>query len=155
MPEIQGVIHSLVGVAGCWDSNGDGIGDFEGIGKHLDDLADMGMSELRFQQVTRFDDDFQWYGLVALDWFDVDPVFGTMADFDRLMADCRARDFAIMVMAVPEYLGWHHPPTRTRTRSGWSCCAGHPTRSRRGRRAPPDGLTIVSTGSYRLVRLGG
>ena len=101
-----------VTVAGCWDSNGDGIGDFEGIRRHLDDLVDMGITGLRFQQVTRFDDDFEWYGLVAQDWFDVDPVYGTMADFDRLLADCRARDLAIMVMAVPEYLGWRHPDYR-------------------------------------------
>ena len=98
-----------VTVAGCWDSNGDGIGDFEGIRRHLDDLVGMGITGLRFQQVTRFDDDFEWYGLVAQDWFDADPVYGTMADFDRLMADCRARDFTTMVMAVPEYLGWRHP----------------------------------------------
>ena len=98
-----------VTVAGCWDSNGDGIGDFEGIRRHLDYLIDMGISGLRFQHVTRFEDDFEWFGLVAQDWFDVDPVYGTMADFDRLMADCRARDFALMVMAVPEYLGWRHP----------------------------------------------
>ena len=98
-----------VTVAGCWDSNGDGIGDFEGIRRHLDELIDMGITGLRFQHVTRFDGDFEWYGLVAQDWFDVDPVYGTMADFERLMADCRARDFAIMVMAVPEYLGWCHP----------------------------------------------
>ena len=98
-----------VTVAGCWDSNGDGIGDFEGIRRHLDELIDMGITGLRFQHVTRFDDDFEWFGLVAQDWFDVDPVYGTMADFERLMADCRARDFKIMVMAVPEYLGWRHP----------------------------------------------
>ena len=98
-----------VTVAGCWDSNGDGIGDFEGIRRHLDELVEMGISGLRFQHVTRFDDDFEWFGLVAQDWFDVDPAYGTMADFDRLMADCRARDVAIVVMAVPEYLGWRHP----------------------------------------------
>ena len=39
----------------AWDANGDGIGDFE------------------------------WYGLVAQDWFDVDPLYGTMKDFDRLI----------------------------------------------------------------------
>ncbi len=98
-----------VTVAGCWDSNGDGIGDFEGIRRHLGELVEMGISGLRFQHVTRFGDDFEWFGLVAQDWFDVDPVYGTMADFDRLVADCRARDVALMVMAVPEYLGWRHP----------------------------------------------
>lgn len=96
-------------VAGAWDSNGDGIGDFEGIRQHLDQLVAMGMSGLRFQQVTRFDDDFEWSGLVAQDWFDVDPRYGTLADFDRLVADCRGRDLKIMVMAVPEYVGWQHP----------------------------------------------
>ena len=98
-----------VTVAGSWDSNGDGIGDFEGIRQHLDDLVAMGVSGLRFQQITRFDDDFEWYGLVAQDWFDVDPLYGTMKDFERLMNGCQERDIAVMVMAVPEYLGWQHP----------------------------------------------
>jgi hypothetical protein len=98
-----------VTVAGAWDSNGDGIGDFEGIRQHLGDLVGMGMSGLRFQQVTRFDDDFEWSGLVAQDWFDVDRRYGTLADFERLAADCAARDIRLMVMAVPEYVGWHHP----------------------------------------------
>ena len=69
----------------------------------------MGMTGLRLQQVTRFDDDFEWFGLLAKDWFDVDPLYGTKADFDRLMADFRERDIAIIAMAVPEYLGWNHP----------------------------------------------
>lgn len=98
-----------VTVAGAWDSNGDGIGDFEGIRQHLDYLIDMGISGIRFQQVTRFDDDFEWFGLVAQDWFDVDPLYGTLEDFDRLVADCRKKDFKLLVMAVPEYTGWHHP----------------------------------------------
>ena len=66
----------------AWDSNGDGLGDFEGIRIHLDYLIDMGISGLLLRQVTRFDDDFQWAGLVAQDWFEVDPLYGTMDDFD-------------------------------------------------------------------------
>ena len=42
-----------VTVAGCWDSNGDGICDFEGIRRHLDELIEMGITGLRFQHVTR------------------------------------------------------------------------------------------------------
>jgi glycosidase len=96
-------------VATAWDSNGDGFGDFEGIRQHLDYLVDMGISGLLLKQVTRFDDDFEWAGLVAQDWFDVDPLYGTIEDFDRLARDCETRDFKLLVMAVPEYLGWHHP----------------------------------------------
>jgi glycosidase len=95
--------------AGAWDSNGDGIGDFEGIRLHLDYLVKMGISGIWLIHVTRFDDDFEWHGLVAQDWFDVDPLYGTMADFDRLMSDCAKRDFKIILTSVPEYVGWHHP----------------------------------------------
>ena len=98
-----------VTVAGSWDSNGDGIGDFEGIRQNLDDLQAMGMTGLRLHQVTRFGDDYEFNGLVSQDWFDTDPLFGTMDDFNRLMAECHKRDIPIIVMAVPEYLGWHHP----------------------------------------------
>ena len=98
-----------ISVARAWDVNGDGFGDFEGIRQHLDYLVDMGMSGLLLKQVTKFGDDFEWGGLVAQDWFDVDPRYGTLADFDRLAADCAERDVNLLAMAVPEYLGWHHP----------------------------------------------
>jgi hypothetical protein len=64
---------------------------------------------MRFQHVGKYGDDYGYSGLVMQDWFDVDPNYGTMADFDRLMADCKARDMRIMMMVVPEYVGWHHP----------------------------------------------
>jgi glycosidase len=96
-------------VAKAWDSNGDGFGDFEGIRLHLDYLIDMGISALGLHQVTRFGDDFEWGGLVAQDWFDVDPLYGTLDDFDRLADDCRKKDLKLMVMADPEYVGWQHP----------------------------------------------
>ena len=98
-----------ISVAKAWDSNGDGFGDFEGLRGHLDYLIDMGISGLLLKQMTRFGDDFEWGGLVAQDWFDVDPRYGTLADFDRLAADCADRDFRLLSMAVPEYLGWQHP----------------------------------------------
>lgn len=96
-------------VSRAWDSNGNGCGDFEGIRQHLDYFIEMGISGLLFKQITRFDDDFEWAGLVAQDWFEVDPLYGTMDDFDRLTEDCKKRDFKLLMMAVPEYLGWHHP----------------------------------------------
>ncbi len=98
-----------VSVHGLCDSNSDGLGDFEGVRQKLDFFLDMGVSGFRFQHVGDYGDDPAWSGLVQQNWFDVDPHYGTMDDFDRLMADCARRDIRIMMMAVPEYIGWHHP----------------------------------------------
>lgn len=96
-------VHGLV------DGNGDGLGDFEGLRGKLDFFMEMGISGFRFQHVGLYGDDYKWSGLVQQDWYDVDPHYGTMEDFDRLMRDCREKDVRIIMMAVPEYLGWHHP----------------------------------------------
>jgi len=96
-------------VHGLFDSNEDGLGDFEGIRQKLDYFLDMGISGYRFQHVGAYGDDYNWQGLVQQDWYNVDPHYGTMEDFDRLMKDCNEKDVKIMMMAVPEYLGWHHP----------------------------------------------
>ena len=96
-------------IAKMWDSNGDNFGDFEGIRQHLDYLKDLGISGLLLHQVTKFGDDFEWAGLVAQDWFDVDPLYGTLDDFDRLATDCKEKQLKLLAMAVPEYLGWDHP----------------------------------------------
>jgi len=96
-------------VHGVFDGNGDGLGDFEGIRQKLDFFLGVGISGYRLQHVGCYGDDYQWSGLVQQDWYGVDPRYGTMDDFDRLMRECRDKDVKIIMMAVPEYLGWHHP----------------------------------------------
>ncbi|MCY7419043.1 MAG: hypothetical protein LH650_11195, partial [Chloroflexi bacterium] len=80
-----------------------------GAAWRLDFFHDAGFGAHRFQHVGRYGDDPQWSGLVQQDWFDVDQHYGTMADLDRLMSACAERDIAIIMMAVPEYVGWQHP----------------------------------------------
>ena len=98
-----------VSVHGAFDGNGDGLGDFEGVRQKLDFFIDMGVSAYRFQHVGVYGEDYKWSGLVQQDWYNVDPHYGTMADFDRLMKECRGKDIKVIMMSVPEYLGWHHP----------------------------------------------
>lgn len=103
---LSGCVH------GTSEGTGDGLGDFEGIRRKLDFYLAAGISGFRLQHVGAYGDDYKWSGLVQQDWFDVDPHYGTMEDFRRLMADCREKDVRIILMAVPEYVGWHHPDYR-------------------------------------------
>ncbi len=98
-----------VSVHGAFDSNGDGLGDFEGVRQKLDFFLDAGISAYRFQHVGYYGNDPEWSGLVQQDWVSVDPHYGSMQDFERLMAACKERDIKIIMMAVPEYVGWQHP----------------------------------------------
>ena len=59
--------------------------------------------------VGLYGDDYKWTGLVQQDWYKTDPHYGTMEEFDQLMQACKENDFKIVLMTVPEYVGWHHP----------------------------------------------
>ncbi|MDX2055601.1 MAG: alpha-amylase family glycosyl hydrolase [Polyangiaceae bacterium] len=98
-----------VSVHGAYDSNGDGLGDFEGVRQKLDFFLEAGIAGYRFQHVGVYGNDPEWSGLVQQDWFQVDPHYGSMVDFERLMAACAERDVKVIMMAVPEYVGWQHP----------------------------------------------
>jgi len=56
-----------VSVHGTCDSNGDDLGDFEGLRQKLDYFLDMGISGYRFQHIGVYGDDYKWSGLVQQD----------------------------------------------------------------------------------------
>jgi hypothetical protein len=98
-----------VDMHGLYDANDDGMGDFRGVVEKLPFLCDAGFSGLRFQQVCNYGNDYQFAGLVHQSWFDTDNHYGTEEDFDAMIASCRACGMKLIVMAVPEYIGWDHP----------------------------------------------
>ena len=65
------------------DSNGDGLGDLIGIISHLDYLADLGIDAIWLSPFYPTPD--KDFGYDISDYTDVDPRFGTLADFDRLV----------------------------------------------------------------------
>jgi alpha-glucosidase len=70
------------------DSNGDGIGDLAGITARLDYIASLGVDAIWLSPFYRSPmDDF---GYDIADYCDVDPIFGTLADFDALVARAHA-----------------------------------------------------------------
>jgi alpha-glucosidase len=76
------------------DSNGDGIGDLPGITQRLGHIADLGVDAVWLSPFFR--SPMADMGYDVSDYTDVDPVFGTLADFDALMA--RARELGLRVI---------------------------------------------------------
>jgi alpha-glucosidase len=88
------------------DSSGDGIGDLPGVTAHLDDLAELGIDALwlsPFQRSPQKD-----AGYDVSDYCDVDPLFGTLADFDLLLAAAHSRGIRVIVDLVPNHSSDQH-----------------------------------------------
>ena len=89
------------------DSNGDGIGDLNGIRAHLDDLAWLGVDALWLSPF--FPSPMADFGYDVSDYCDVDPIFGTLADFDALLEEAHRLGLRIIIDWVPNHSSDQHP----------------------------------------------
>ncbi|GIJ70000.1 alpha-glucosidase [Virgisporangium ochraceum] len=89
------------------DSNGDGIGDLPGIIGRLDYLADLGVDVLWLSPVYPSPQDDNGYDIS--DYQNIDPVFGTLDDFDRLVAEAHRRGLKIVMDLVVNHTSDEHP----------------------------------------------
>ena len=80
------------------DSNGDGIGDLPGITAHLDHVARLGVDAIWISPF--FTSPMADYGYDVADYRDVDPTFGTLADFDALIARAHALGLKVTIDLV-------------------------------------------------------
>ncbi len=88
------------------DSDGDGFGDLPGITGRLDALADLGVDAIwlsPFMVSPQRD-----AGYDVADYCDVDPLFGTLADFDALLEAAHARGIRVIVDLVPNHSSDQH-----------------------------------------------
>ncbi|MBW9092486.1 glycoside hydrolase family 13 protein [Microbacterium jejuense] len=88
------------------DASGDGIGDLPGITAHLDDLQALGIDAIwlsPFQRSPQKD-----AGYDVSDYCDVDPLFGTLGDFDDMLAAAHARGIRVIVDLVPNHSSDQH-----------------------------------------------
>ncbi len=89
------------------DGNGDGVGDLLGIIGRLDHLADLGVDVVWLSPVYRSPQVDNGYDIS--DYRDVDPLFGTLADLDALIAAAHARGIKIVMDLVVNHTSDRHP----------------------------------------------
>jgi alpha-glucosidase len=88
------------------DSNGDGIGDLQGLRGKLDYLAELGVDAIWLSPFFRSPQ--KDHGYDVSDPTDVDPIFGTLTDFDELVTDAHARGIKVTVDLVPNHFSDQH-----------------------------------------------
>jgi oligo-1,6-glucosidase len=89
------------------DSDGDGIGDLPGIAAHLDHLATLGVDVVWLSPVYPSPQDDAGYDIS--DYEDIDPIFGSLADFDRLLAAVHERGMKLVMDLVVNHTSDEHP----------------------------------------------
>lgn len=89
------------------DSNGDGIGDLPGITAKLDYIASLGVDIVWISPF--FTSPMKDFGYDVADYCDVDPIFGTLADFDDLLKRAHELGLKIMIDQVLSHCSEQHP----------------------------------------------
>ena len=89
------------------DSDADGIGDLEGIRRRLDYLCWLGIDALWISPINP--SPMADFGYDITDYCDVAPIFGSLVDFDRLIAAAHARRIKVILDFVPNHTSDQHP----------------------------------------------
>lgn len=88
------------------DASGDGIGDLPGITSRLDALQELGVDAIWLSPFMTSPQKDAGYDVA--DYRDVDPLFGTLADFDEMLAQAHARSIRVIVDLVPNHSSDQH-----------------------------------------------
>ena len=123
--EIGGEQHALDYLETClhhlWHSNGDGIGDFEGLAQKLDYLQDLGVTAiwlLPFYPSPLKDD-----GYDISDYTDVHSSYGTLHDFREFLREAHNRGLRVITELIVNHTSDQHPwfqrARRTKAGSRW------------------------------------
>ena len=89
------------------DTDGDGVGDLPGIIERLDYVASLGVDAIWIAPFFR--SPMADFGYDIADYRDVDPLFGTLDDFDRLLAGAHRRGLKVMIDQVLSHTSVEHP----------------------------------------------
>ena len=89
------------------DSNGDGVGDLPGIISRLDYVRSLNASAVWLSPICP--SPMHDFGYDVADYCDIHPLFGTLADFDRLLAEVHSRGMKLILDLVPNHTSDEHP----------------------------------------------
>ena len=102
----RGVIYQIY-PRSFQDSNGDGVGDLAGITQRLDYLRWLGVDAIWLSPI--YTSPMADFGYDVSDYTGIDPLFGTLADFDHLLAEVHRRDMKLIMDFVPNHTSDQHP----------------------------------------------
>ncbi|MBQ4424161.1 MAG: alpha-glucosidase [Lachnospiraceae bacterium] len=100
------VVYQIYPFSFC-DADNDGWGDIEGIISKLDYIRDLGVTAIWFSPLYRSPD--YDYGYDISDYRQIDEKFGSMEDFDRLLAECHKRELKVIMDMVVNHTSTEHP----------------------------------------------
>ena len=89
------------------DSNGDGVGDIKGIIERLPYVSALGVDAIWLSPI--FPSPMADFGYDISDYVGIDPLFGSMADFDALVSAAHAAGLKIILDLVPNHTSDQHP----------------------------------------------
>jgi oligo-1,6-glucosidase/alpha-glucosidase len=102
----RGVIYQIY-PRSFQDSDGDGVGDLRGIERRLDYLGDLGIDAIWLSPI--FPSPMADFGYDVADYTGIDPLFGSLDDFDRLLGAAHERGLKLMLDFVPNHSSDQHP----------------------------------------------
>ncbi len=102
----RGIIYQIY-PRSYMDSNGDGIGDLPGITGKLDYLVWLGIDAIWLSPICP--SPMVDFGYDVANYTDVDPIFGTLADFDELVREAHSRKIRVIFDFVPNHTSDQHP----------------------------------------------
>ncbi|MGH8056929.1 MAG: alpha-amylase family glycosyl hydrolase [Candidatus Entotheonellia bacterium] len=89
------------------DSNGDGVGDLPGITRRLDYLQWLGVDAIWISPI--YPSPMADFGYDVADYTEIHPLFGTLADFERLLSEAHRRQLRVILDYVPNHTSDRHP----------------------------------------------
>lgn len=89
------------------DTNGDGVGDLNGITQRLDHLVGLGVDAIWISPI--YPSPMADFGYDVADYAAVNPLFGTIDDFDRMIEAAHARGLRVLLDLVPNHTSDEHP----------------------------------------------
>ncbi len=102
----RGVIYQIY-PRSFQDSDGDGIGDLTGIERRMDYFVDLGVDAIWLSPI--FPSPMADFGYDVSDYIGVDPLFGSLDDFSRLLAAAHRRGLKLLLDLVPNHSSDQHP----------------------------------------------
>lgn len=93
-------------VRSWYDTNGDGIGDLNGVTAKLDYLKKLGVSGIWLMPISPSP---SYHGYDVTDYEAINPQYGSMADFERLLAQAHKRGIKVIIDLVANHSSSQHP----------------------------------------------